>query len=281
MHTSQSRRPTSPRELTAHAATFLLLCLVAETASAQDMRVFTTVSSVATETNRHEAISHSLTLFHAGRVYDYMEDVGEVVIFEPAQNRFMILGGNYSATEVQFAELHQFLDAAQEKAREYVAELRRDTNPQQQRKATGIEFQMNPQLRSSFDDGQQLLQLSGEMLSYEVRTGSPPDEEFAVRYLDYADWAARLNYVLHPHSVYPTARLEMNRELRTRHLLPVSVDLSARWDTPVRLRADHDFRPLQSVDRKLISRWEQQLKSEDTQWVTFHEYQRKLLTAKR
>ena len=48
----------------------------------------------------------ALTLFHAGRVYDYMEELGEVVILEPVHNRFTVLGPNYLAARVEQAIIY-------------------------------------------------------------------------------------------------------------------------------------------------------------------------------
>lgn len=255
------------------------LAVLAQLAVAQDMRVYTTVSAVETDPARTTVVSHSLTLFHAGKVYDYMEDVGEVVVLESTRNRFIILGANYSATEVPFTEVHQFLTAAQAKSEEYLADIREGGDAEQIQRSRATAFQLNPALKSTFDADRESLLLSGELLSYKVLTATPTSPEFLTQYLDYADWAARLNYVLHPRSAYPTARVQLNAELRQQLRLPVTVELSAKLDQPVRLKARHDYRPLQSIDRQLINKWEQQLESPETRWITFHEYQHKLLTA--
>src|SRR5688572_4319236 len=89
-------------------------------AAGQDMSVYTTVSAVGKSSAKPEVIGRSLTLFHAGKVYDYMEDVGEVVILEPINNRFVILGSNYLASRVDQAELQQFLKVARREAEAYL-----------------------------------------------------------------------------------------------------------------------------------------------------------------
>ncbi len=256
----------------------IILAALAHFVAAQDMRVYTTVSAL--EGEQEQVVSHSLTLFHAGKVYDYLEDVGEVVILESPRNRFIILGGNYTATEVPFSEVHQFLDAAQSKTDEYLAEIRKQGDADQVQRCQAIAFQMNPELSTQFDASRKILSLHGEFLSYRVQTGTSPSAEFLNHYLMYADWAARLNYVLHPRSAYPTARIQLDQELRNQGLLPVTVELAAKFEHPVHLRARHDYRPIQPIDRQLINRWEQQLQSEETRWITLHEYQQKLLTAK-
>ena len=73
-------------------------------------------------------MARSLTLFHAGKVYDYMEnigmdDIGEVVILDPIHNRFVILNSNYLATRVEFGELRQYLNVGEHEAELYLQEL--------------------------------------------------------------------------------------------------------------------------------------------------------------
>ncbi|MCA8990520.1 MAG: hypothetical protein KDA88_00995 [Planctomycetaceae bacterium] len=262
-----------------YSALLLLLLGNAPAVLAQDYRVYTTVASIDKEAGKEDIVSHSLTLFHAGKVYDYMEDVGEVVILEPERHRFIILGGNYTATEVPFAEVHRFLDVAQDKAQEYLAEVQKSGDAEQIRRSQALAFQMSPKLKVSFTEADKILSLQGDLLSYRVDTANSPSAEFLGQYLEYANWAARLNYVLHPHAAYPTARLQLDDELRQRGLIPVVVELSANLDSPVQLKARHDYRVIQSIDRQLIHRWEQQLDSEETKWLTFHEYQQKLLTS--
>ena len=72
----------------------ILFVSLAEATPAQDMRVYTTVSRKGTD-GAWEPYSHSLTLLHAGKVYDFMEEVGEVVIYEPMDGRFIFLDSSY------------------------------------------------------------------------------------------------------------------------------------------------------------------------------------------
>lgn len=249
-------------------------------AEAQDMRIYTTVSSIGDSAAKAQLLSHSLTLFHAGKVYDFMEDIGEVVILDTARHRFVILGGNYAATEVSFAEVHQFLESAKVKTDEYLADVVSQGDDAKLRRAQALAFQLQPTLKKNYSTESGLLTLQGEFLSYRVDTAPGDDAQFLARYLEYADWAARLNYVLHPHAAYPAARIQLDEELRQLGRLPTAVELSASLEHPVKLRAKHEFRELQAIDRQLINRWEQQLRSSQTRWVTFHDYQQRLLAGK-
>jgi hypothetical protein len=66
--------------------------------------------------------------------------------------------------------------------------------------------------------------------------------------------------------------------LREHAVLPVSVELVSTTDRPVRLRANHKFQwELQSADKQHIHQWERLLESKQIRWVSFHEYQERLL----
>lgn len=246
-------------------------------AFAQGMSVFTKVVDI---TNPEQPIpqSHSLTLFHGGRVYDYMEEAGEVVIFEPIHHRFIVLGSDFAATEVSFAEINHFLETAQTKALQYIEELSIDSDPKSASMAAAIRFQLSPSFDVSYDEANRKLQLSGTELQYDV-IGQAVESEAAVhRYLEYADWAKRLNYVLHSQPSLPQPRLKLNERLREHSLLPLSVELTLHLDPPVRFRAEHRYADeLKSNDRRLISLWEQRLQSDKVRWMTFRQYQQNLL----
>lgn len=244
---------------------------------AQDMRVYTNVSVINERHKGGEPVSHSLTLFHAGKVYDYMVDVEEVVIFEPNQHRFMILGPDYTATEVPYSQVLQFLKSADGIAAGMLKELAEKKDTISAQTAAAIQFQLNPEFEIVADQPERLL-LKGELFSYHVATARIESSQLTEQYLDYADWAARLNYVLHPQTLLPKARLMLNEQLRKRGELPVSVTLTNKLDGTSQLRAEHQFSwQLQSADKLSISQWERTLASDQVHWVSFHEYQQHLL----
>lgn len=260
-----------------------LLCLVTfpslfnNVAYAQTLRVSTNVADISRPDDIQQ-LSYSLTLFHGGRVYDYMPDVGEVVIFEPIHNRFIILGKNYAATEVSFAEINHFLESAQTEAVQYIEELSADPDPMSAAKANAMRFQLSPEFQESYNEGQKQLKLSGTELEYSVEAQPVEGSNVVNRYLEYADWAKRLNFVLHRNSSMPQARIKLNESLRERKLLPKAVELTMYLNPPVKFRAEHRFADeFQSADRRLISQWERTLQSNQVRWMTFREYQQNLL----
>jgi hypothetical protein len=98
----------------------------------------------------------------------------------------------------------------------------------------------------------------------------------------YADWMARLNFVLHPQSLYPDARLSLNESLRTRNMYPTEVRLFQDTNDKSHLRAEHRIsRALDSTDRMMITEWESQLKTGKLKEVTFREYQEAILITHR
>lgn len=250
-------------------------------ARAQDMRVYTVVTDVGAPGQTPTALSHSLTLFHAGKVYDFMEDVGEVVILDLQQNRFILIGSNQKATIVSFEELQQFLRSANLEANRYLDELESKGDRLAAEHAAAIRFQLTPTFKEQFQSDARQMKLAGDFLSYDVQTLVPPGDPCVENYLAYADWAAKLNCILHPRSTFPEPRLHLNARLRERKLLPLNVDLRVKVDTELHLRAEHKFSwELESVDKRLITKWEKLITSPQTPWISFQQYQQDLYTKK-
>ncbi len=263
-----------------------LTCLVISTmpVTAQDMRVYTTVSNQSRADAAPKTVSHSLTLFHAGKVYDYMEEAGEVVIFEPVHHRFVILGKNYTATEVPFTEVNHAMESTKTEALKIIEQMRQKSGNQSNQIADIVQFQIDPKFDSFLDPNKKRFDMKANALSYSVKTAQVESPQFVRLYLDYADWAARLNFMLRPNATFPQARLQLNEALRKEELMPTQVDLQlkqAQTGETIRLRAEHQFSwEFQSVDRRHISHWERQLRSNEIRWVTFQEYQQQLFVSR-
>ncbi len=251
-------------------------------AFAQDLNVVTKVSRLQRPQDRWQPLARSLTLFHGGKAYDHVEEVGEVVIHEPAQSQFVILSlsGNKMATRVRYEELLRFLKVARAETRKYREEQLAASLPNNRAAIQALEFQLHPQFAETFDAATDKLRLSSQFVNYEVATATVERAGIVRQYLDWADWTARLNYVLHPQAVTPEARIELNNALRRRDRLPTQVDLAVTIDSPLRLRAEHTFVwSLRSFDRDSIAKWEKIRTADDLRWVSLREYQRVLVTA--
>ncbi|WP_437187459.1 hypothetical protein SH668x_000855 [Planctomicrobium sp. SH668] len=251
----------------------LFICIVGfNSASAQNMRVYTSVSEVSKPASPR-VISRSLTLFHAGKVYDYMEDSGEVVIFEPVHHRFVIISKSSTATEVPFSEINHHLESAKLESLSYLDRLKPLENPKDARLQALVRFQLSPEFNETKDTDKNLIEMKSEHLNYQVKTAKIDTPQLARQYLDYTDWAARLNFVMRPNSTYPEARLKLNETLRRDDLLPTQVDLELMMAEPVKLRADHQFSwEFLSADRTQINKWEQLIKSNDIRWMPLKQY---------
>ncbi len=262
------------------AAILITLGLLCDAAWAQELRVYTTVSRGEANSQLTE-IGHSLTLFHNGKVYDFMEEVGEVVIYEPMNNRFIFMDGNYRASELKVEELRQFLKVAKSETQKYLGQLEQDGSPLAMKQANAIRFETAPTFQEKYEPAKQRLLLSSDLIRYDVTTTEGKDPQVVEKYLAYSDWFAKLNHILHSQSSSPEPRVVLNAALRTRGRLPLKVDRLMRIDGEVRLQAEHQYGwELQSTDQRHITKWEAQIESKDVMWVSFRDYQKKLLTSR-
>lgn len=254
-------------------------------ATAQEFGVYTKVSRVRPpgaglpQAAGDAVVSRSISLFHAGKVYDHTGD--EVIIFEPAHDRFTLLNtSRHMATTVHLDEVKQLLKIARQETENHLVQLRQQQTPSAAEALEQIGFTLDPAFDETLDAAGTRLKVASRHLQYDVTCTRPKSPEVVDAYLRYADWAARLNYVLHPHVLFPETRLALNASLRRKKLLPVEVELRAQIGTPIHLRAQHQFHwELDGQHRALINGWEQLLKGQTTRHVTFQEYQRTLLVS--
>lgn len=230
-----------------------------------------------------QPLVRSTTLFHAGKVYDVIWAAGEATVLEPTHRRIWVLNTTKKlVTNVDFDELKHLIMTAEDRLAQQIQELERQpTAPRAQLEM--LRFQLHPQfeVNSKASAGSTRLLLTSSTQSYEVNGQPLKDNELTLlqAYLNYADWACRLNYVLHPQPVFPTARLELNDRLRHSKLMPLEVTLRVNLDRPLRLQARHELdRALSAPDRECIHRCESLLRDSQLQKVTLAEYQRNALS---
>lgn len=263
--------------------TLVLLISAKPAVLAQEFRITTRVYNESSETGsgRAPVISRSLSLFHAGKVYDYIDTVDEIIIFEPAHHRFTILNTRRAmAAHVHFDEVKRLLKLRRSETQNYLSQLDTTGNPVAERVSSSLLFQMDPQFEEKFDAERNQLLLDGGLLRYRVECADHDSAEVVQAYLAYADWIARLNSVLHPQSLSPESRLALNASLRKLGKVPTEVELHAAFESDLHLRARHKFGwHLDRLDRSLIHKWETLLKDDALLWTTFPDYQLKLLTS--
>jgi hypothetical protein len=258
------------------------------TAAAQEFGIITRVYDESAAAGRAKkpagkqppVVARTLTLFHAGKAYDYISSVSEVIIFEPAHQRFTLLSTSRAiTTQVTFRKLTGMLAEAREVIEIYRSQPKNEDGPSPE-VAKFLKFQLAPSFKSVYDKPHRELKLASPFVQYEALCASPKMPQAVVTYLRYADWTCRLNYVLHPHpqSLFPASRLALNDALRHEMVMPVEVRLSIAGETPIRLRAEHKIHwKLDVKDRRFIQLWEMQLKDRNTRRVSFREYQQAML----
>ena len=254
--------------------------------AAQEFRIYTKVYDAGAAQNvRPSVIGSSLSLFHAGKVYDHVDNQteSEVIIFEPAHQRFTILSTSRSlATTVHFDEIKHKLKLARNITEQHLQTLLVQNPPVSKETLKKVQFPIEPAFQTTHDPSGDSLRLDSDHLKYRVRLANVEEPKTAEVYLNYADWMARLNYVLHPHALYPEPRLALNGVLRSTGKMPVEVELVSHIGMPIQLRAEHQIHwKLDATDRSLIHEWESLLKSTQTRHVTFQDYQRSVLISKK
>ncbi len=246
--------------------------------SAQDYRIYThVVDHQNIDANgKPRVVARSLTIWHAGKVYDYMVNVDELVIYDPFQRRFTIISSQHNmACTLDFSELKQHQKVARNQAKEYLTELSESEATQQ---AELIAFQLDPQFNIEFIPEKNRLACKSPQLSYVAETIPAPNKDIARAFREYADWSAQLNFVLHGKSLMPAARLKLNEELEKRDLLPIKVTLTLADAAETKLSAEHSINwELEKHDRFRITEWKHLLQDGQLKFVSFQDYQRNLL----
>ncbi|MGZ0170786.1 MAG: hypothetical protein ACKVHE_14620 [Planctomycetales bacterium] len=264
----------------------LILAVVAglnSTASAQQFRVYTEVSVPPQNPEpgkmQGEVVARSLTIFHAGRVFDWLKTAGEVTIFEPAHKRFVIFNGRkLIKTTIDFKEIDRMLASARDETSNHAERLLSRNDRDAQAIATSLQFQLNPKFKHSFQQNSLMLDLESPKLEYHVNCGTTPIPEAVEAYMEFADWTAKLNHVMHPRSLYPAPRMKLNESLRQHKVLPVKVRLRVDFDQPLHLQADHRFAwELEKIDKQSIQHWENKVGDPSLQSLKFRDYQKAIL----
>jgi hypothetical protein len=250
-----------------------LLLACAAVARSQDFHVSTRIYDLSAapqegkKEQRRPPAQHCESLFHAGKVYDYNDGGSQVTIFEPAQERFVIIdSANRTSTEVSFDYINNRLHQARARRAEELPKL-------PEGRAAFLDFELYPKFQEKFDKERQTLVLDSPFVSYQVRCEPAPSPELLQVYLDYADWAARLNYVSYRTPSLPDARLAVNERLRQKGMLPVNVVLKVKLENGTHMRAEHLFNwKLDDDNRTAISHWDKMPTARDVKRVAPDEF---------
>lgn len=187
------------------------LCVFALSAAsnqigAQEFRVETSVYAAGAK----QPLTRNLTLFSAGMAYDFPQASSETIVFDPVNQRFVLLDASQrTRTEVNLEGLG-----------DYIAEL----------KQRGLQAKQtyfyDPVFLVRYAADSRRLTLESDAITYRAVGLVPPASHAAAvsTYRQFTDWSARLN-ATHKGSFPPFARLILNGKLQEHNLLPEQVEV--------------------------------------------------------
>ncbi len=207
------------------SAVLLQLCLVTAL-HAGELRIETDVYSGDVE----ESISHTITLFDAGTVYNFVDDTQQVAIFRlptsthPGQFILLDLKAK-RRTEVTTDKIKTLIGKLSKWAKKQEDAL--------------LKFSADPDFDETFETGTGQLTLDNPLWNYTVATIPAEDEKTLGQYRQFMDWYTRLNVMMHS-SPPPGPRLLLNAALEKHGVVPVEIRRTVD-SSPTMLRATHLF----------------------------------------
>jgi hypothetical protein len=171
------------------------------------------VDSRVTMGEDRQTFAENTTIFHGGRVYDFLSEPAGVTVFDPKAGRFTILD---QARQVQTVVSSQEVNKFMEKVKTAAAG---NSEP-------FLQFLANPKFQERMDAKASRMQLTSEFLRYEVSLQKPVSGELARQYTEFSDWYAKLNTMLNVGGLPPFARMTVNARLRSLKQLPSDVHLT-------------------------------------------------------
>ncbi|MGD0900808.1 MAG: hypothetical protein ABR915_23495 [Thermoguttaceae bacterium] len=210
--------------------------------------------------NQRQPDAHSTTIFYGGVIYDFLDEPAEIVIFEKASQRFILLDpGRRVTSELSTSEITAFLARIRRRAMQHPEAL--------------VRFLADPAFAERFDKATGELTLENKWLTYRARL-SAASPEVARQYREFSDRFAQLNSVLNPAARPPFARLCLNEALASRQATASAIDLSV---TPTKggktaiVRSRHDLTAsLSAADLKRVAEAREALTT--FQPVSFEQY---------
>lgn len=192
-----------------------------------------------------EPVARSLTLFHQGVAWDFLEIVnadtktaaiGEIVLHDPARERVVVIDPvRHVKTQVDMIRLERLSVS--------LAKWARSNDDRLVRWAGGPDF------TAGFTEEDERIELVGPRVRYAVAYESAPCPEAAFNYRRFADTAILLKALMQPGGIPPFPRLAVNRRLEDAGAIPseVTLEIEPRLigiaGRPERLRCVHKVHP--------------------------------------
>ena len=208
----------------------LLLPLSACAFSAE--RIDFRVNHTTRESSAAEPISDGKTVFLDGRVYDQLNSLQEIVVYQPEQSRFTLL--NVRAREKVLLTAEQ-LDTFFEEFRQRAS---RHEN-------ADIRFFADPQFQVSYRETENRYTFSSRLLSYDITPQKPENPAMLRQYRQFAKAYCKLNLMLSPAAKTVFARMSVNDTIfNTGSLIARSqVTIRSPQGTSTVITSDYQFLP--------------------------------------
>ena len=216
-----------------------LLLITGASAQSDEFRIDTDVFLG----DAREPFAENVTIFTDGLVYDFpLAGPREITVFDPSGGRFVLLDVDRKVkTTLSIQELLEFTAAMKVHAAEMGGWFAAAAEP---------DFEQQ-------HDGDGAVTMRARLLAYRAQGQRPEIRAAVATYREFADWYARLN-ATRPGSLPPFARIELNRVMAERDLIPDEVELTLSppdhsSDRTVVIRSRHlpSWR-VSSADRKRI-----------------------------
>lgn len=176
------------------AAVFLIssAALVTKAAPAADFRV----DNAIYRDGQSQPQSQGVTIFHQGVVYDFLSEPAEVIIFDKAHRRFILIdAARRVRSQISMEDVQGVVDRVKQR-------LSGHANPY-------MKWLADPAFEESFSPENAELTLRSSMLTYRAQVQST-DPEVAAQYHEFSDWYTKLNLALTPSSRPPFPRMMLN-----------------------------------------------------------------------
>lgn len=157
-------------------------------------------------------VAQTCTMFYGGKVYDFLTNPEETIIYDPPQQRFLLL---CSATKSQCS---LSLDEVLEFGR-----MMKESLPQV--KDDFLRNCLDPQFEVTTDEKTEQDVYAQAKITYRVTTRRELEAGMAKIYADFANNYAILNVLLSPQNIPPFARIKINEAIAEKNELPDTVEV--------------------------------------------------------
>jgi hypothetical protein len=227
-----------------------MVCCWAATAQAQDFRVESKVYNA----DEPEPQSHTVTIFHGAKIYDFLDKPNEITVFDPTRSRIILLDVDRQIrTEVKMERLAEFIGHLKTWAASH-------TDPK-------LKFAATPRFAQDSDDTNSVMTFKSDYISYDVKVNRGQEAGVVDSYRQFCDTSAQLNAMVNPGSWPPFPRLAVNESLAKVGVVPEEVKLTLAprrlGAKPTLMRSEHSFR------QKLIEADLQKIEAAGEKLVTF------------